>query len=198
MGDKAAVGNYAQEVQPVLQKIIDEYEVHISTYYAYPSEKMSMIWMREIWEKVMEAQEKECILTEDIRRLHPKTLKGYCQNPIILNVLHETWFKDHNADGAVYYAEYFTPLSHECLALIFMALSFAIEEWSTGSHKPAPFTEKAAQPRYNSHVRDLMVWGSLNFIITEKMHIKLADHSAGVDDDEQAAPQLVGDVLERA
>ncbi|KAF9012053.1 hypothetical protein BDQ17DRAFT_1420447 [Cyathus striatus] len=68
-----------------------------------------------------------------------------------------------------------------------------------GSHKQVPFTEKAAETRYKAHLLDLVAWSGLNKVITKKIWQRLCDRAlAGIDDNKEVAPQLVGDLLESA
>ncbi|KAF8993059.1 hypothetical protein BDQ17DRAFT_1431996 [Cyathus striatus] len=253
-GQKPAISDYIQDAQPVLQMVVDEYKVCICTVEAFPSEKASLGWMRDIWTQAMDSQGEDWVLTEHIRHLirsrgshirghviktvrpliqphygfsgvantmaaiknqrlldhllansafhyqNPQLLKGYCQNLILANILSSTWFMNQNANGIVF-NNYFNPIPNVCLALIFTALSFGIEEWLTGSHKQASFTEKVAEAKYNAHLKDVEAWSSINPVVTEKIHKQMCDcarHSTGINADEQAAPQLVGDLLESA
>ncbi|KAF8990929.1 hypothetical protein BDQ17DRAFT_1547031 [Cyathus striatus] len=253
-GNKPAVSDYSLDAQPIIQMVINEYEVRISTVNAFPNEKKSLEWMRSIWADVMESQDENWVLTEHLRRLirsrgsrmrgqaiknarqvvqshysfstigngaaiaknrrlcemllmksafhykNPSEHKGYGQNTIISNILHETWYRQGNADGVVF-DRYFNPLPLECLALIFTALSFSIEEWSTGSRKQASFTETVAEAKYRAHLNDLELWNGLNPDVTIKIRKKLCQRArryAGVIDDDPVAPQLVGDLIESA
>ncbi|KAF8979660.1 hypothetical protein BDQ17DRAFT_1338141 [Cyathus striatus] len=106
---------------------------------------------------------------------NPKALKGFCQNAIISNILSSMWFTNCNADGIVY-NNYFSPIPIVCLSLIFIVLSFGIEEWSMGSHKQVPFMEKAAEAHYKAHLLGLVAWNSLNKVVTEKICQRLCDY----------------------
>ncbi|KAF9013427.1 hypothetical protein BDQ17DRAFT_1321270 [Cyathus striatus] len=118
---------------------------------------------------------------------HPKKYKGYCQHTIVLNVLHETWYSNRNADG-ITYDGYFNPLPLPCLALIFTAVHLT-------------FSEKVVEMKYCAHLKDLETWSDLNPLITKKICKKFSEsahQSTGVTNEALEEPQLIGDLLDQA
>ncbi|KAF8998092.1 hypothetical protein BDQ17DRAFT_1328958 [Cyathus striatus] len=234
-GGKPAIGDYSEDAQLLIQRVINEYEVRICTVAAFPSEKTSIGWMHMVWTQIClhgshihsqvittvhlliqshygftstgntssvskNRQLSEMLLMKSaFHYKKPDKHKGFCQNGIILTVIHTVWFNGHNVDGNVF-PVYYDPIPLECLALILTALSFGLEEWSTGTRKQASFMEKVVETKYDTHLEDLRSWSNLDTIITKNMHKKLYEHAhAGMADDQQAnAPQLTGDLLESA
>ncbi|KAF8987415.1 hypothetical protein BDQ17DRAFT_1335078 [Cyathus striatus] len=210
-GNKPAVSDYALDAQPVMQMVIDEYEVrsHGSRIHGQVIKNaravvQSHYMFSTVGNGAAIAKNRrlcEMLVTKSaFHYKNPSEHKGYCQNPIVSNILHETWHHQGNADGVIF-DQYFNPLPLECLALIFTALSFSIEEWSTGSRKQASFTETIAEAKYRAHLNDLELWNGLNPAVTEKICKKLcqrAQRYAGVINDDPVAPQLVGDLIDSA
>ncbi|KAJ6545614.1 hypothetical protein B0H19DRAFT_1238375 [Mycena capillaripes] len=102
-----------------------------------------------------------------------KERKGYAKNPIIINAIRTNWFKNKSGRG-VLYVDYFSPISLVTLALIFTAIEFCIEEYSTGRHQQGIFDEAHNKDRYDVHFQDLTDWAALKPSVTnavlQQMH----------------------------
>ncbi|KAJ6618488.1 hypothetical protein B0H10DRAFT_2217620 [Mycena sp. CBHHK59/15] len=105
-----------------------------------------------------------------------KARTGYAKYDIIIDAMKNNWFKSKTSRGVIY-AAFFSPISLVTLVLIFTAIEFCIEEWSTGRHRQAIFDEANNKARYNVHVQDLKDWADLKPSVTsallQQMHDKL-------------------------
>ncbi|KAJ7809507.1 hypothetical protein B0H13DRAFT_1927896 [Mycena leptocephala] len=70
------------------------------------------------------------------------------------------WFKT-KVGRSVMFPEYFSPIALITLALIFTAIEFCIEEYSTGRFKQGIFDELLDKDRYETHLKDLTDWAAL-------------------------------------
>ncbi|KAJ7804095.1 hypothetical protein B0H13DRAFT_560087 [Mycena leptocephala] len=89
-----------------------------------------------------------------------KERTGYAKNPIIMEAIRCIWFKTKAGRG-VMFPEYFSPITLVTLALIFTAIEFCIEEYSTGRFKQGIFDELLNKDRYETHLKDLTDWAAL-------------------------------------
>ncbi|KAF8991343.1 hypothetical protein BDQ17DRAFT_1332928 [Cyathus striatus] len=197
-GQKPAISDYSQDAQPATQMVIDEYEVWICTIDVFPSEKASLGWMHNIWAQAMESQGENWVLMECIRHLirsHGSHICGHLiKNVHLLIQLYYRFSGIANTSATI-------KNQGLCERLLLNSafhyqnpqlLKGYCQNAIIGFHKQAPFTIKVAETKYNAHLKDLETWCRLNLVVTEK----ICNCSAGVDVDEQAAPQLVGDFLE--
>ncbi|KAJ7904067.1 hypothetical protein B0H13DRAFT_1881913 [Mycena leptocephala] len=92
----------------------------------------------------------------------PNTKKrtGYAKNPIIMEAIRCIWFKT-KVGRSVMLPEYFSPITLITLALIFTAIEFCIEEYSTGRFKQGIIDELLDKDRYETHLKDLTDWAAL-------------------------------------
>ncbi|GLB39212.1 hypothetical protein LshimejAT787_0603740 [Lyophyllum shimeji] len=130
----------------------------------------------------------------------PKAKAGYCENPIIGNILAALWFKDTNSPGIIF-QHHFNPISINTLALIFTLINFCIKEWDTGKFKKAVFSEKLERDTYRAICIDLDDWQNLSLPVTTNRRKKLfnrAMKNAGVVEEAPVQPELVGEDKERA
>ncbi|KAJ7168728.1 hypothetical protein C8R46DRAFT_1268186 [Mycena filopes] len=101
---------------------------------------------------------------------------GYAKNPIILESIRVTWFKNKSGHG-VLFVESFSPITLVTLAIIFTAIEFCIEEYSTGRFQQAMFDEAQNKDRFDVHLKDLTDWAALKPSVTDvvrqRMHDKL-------------------------
>ncbi|KAJ7169341.1 hypothetical protein C8R43DRAFT_945280 [Mycena crocata] len=71
----------------------------------------------------------------------------------------------------------FSPISLVTLALIFTAIEFCIDEYSTGRFQQGVFDEVVNTSRYEVHLKDLTEWAALKPSVTDtirqRMHDKL-------------------------
>ncbi|KAJ7113328.1 hypothetical protein C8R43DRAFT_1138623 [Mycena crocata] len=103
-------------------------------------------------------------------------LTGYAGNPIIMESMRVIWFKTKGSRGIVY-GKSFSPISLVTLALIFTAIEFCIDEYSTGRFQQGVFDEVVNTSRYEVHLKDLTEWAALKPSVTDtirqRMHDKL-------------------------
>ncbi|KAJ7128028.1 hypothetical protein C8R44DRAFT_873795 [Mycena epipterygia] len=104
----------------------------------------------------------------------PKTLTGFAGNPIIIDSMRGIWFKTKAGRGVVYVG-YFSPISIVTLALIFTAIEFCIEEYSTGRFQQGMFDEVFNKARYDIHFNDLSDWASLLPAKTDELRQQMHD-----------------------
>ncbi|KAJ7676753.1 hypothetical protein DFH06DRAFT_613416 [Mycena polygramma] len=69
---------------------------------------------------------------------NPKERTGYAKNTLIIECVRRIWFQTRSSRG-VRFAEYFNPISLVTLALIFTAIEFCIQEYSTGRFQQGVF-----------------------------------------------------------
>ncbi|KAJ7216107.1 hypothetical protein B0H12DRAFT_1241919 [Mycena haematopus] len=101
-----------------------------------------------------------------------ETRKGYGENAIIPAARTQILFKDKNSLAAIF-PSYFNPIPAPYLALEFSVLQFLTQEWSTGTHVPATFTEKDMAASYNTHLSDINEkWIKCNPVVTENLRRK--------------------------
>ncbi|KAF8157856.1 hypothetical protein B0H34DRAFT_432557 [Crassisporium funariophilum] len=130
----------------------------------------------------------------------PKAQTGYCENPVISNILAATWFKDLTSAGIIF-KKYFDPISIDTLALVLTLINHCLKEWKTGKRVRTAFSEKDKRDTYIAIRVDLDDWQNLNMAVTTNRRKKLfkrACTSAGVVDVEAVQPQLVREAKERA
>ena len=118
----------------------------------------------------------------------PFTLTGYAQHKIISEILHLCWFDDTNSQGIIF-SRFYNPISLNILALIFAMVSLNIvycvyvihiyfqidhclNEWSTGKHVRADFSEKLSAESYHAYVADLKTWNDLNKPVVDNIRKK--------------------------
>ncbi|KAJ7023002.1 hypothetical protein C8F04DRAFT_1306567 [Mycena alexandri] len=98
------------------------------------------------------------------------------KNDIVMESMRVTWFKNKSARG-VHCMQAFSPITLVTLALIFTAIEFCIEEYSTGRFQPGTFDEVENKERYMVHLQDLTEWAALKpsvtDVIRQQMHDKL-------------------------
>ncbi|KAJ7181204.1 hypothetical protein C8R46DRAFT_1028529 [Mycena filopes] len=101
---------------------------------------------------------------------------GYAKNPIIMEGIRVTWFKNKSGRG-VLFVDSFSPISLVTLAIIFTAIEFCIDEYSTGRYQQAVFDEAQNKDRFDVHLKDLTDWAALKPSVTDvvrqRMHNKL-------------------------
>ncbi|KAF7335015.1 hypothetical protein MVEN_02251700 [Mycena venus] len=105
-----------------------------------------------------------------------KARTGYAKNGIVIEAMKNNWFKSKTSRGVIYVV-FFSPISLVTLALIFTAIEFCIEEWSTGRHHQTIFDEANNKARYDVHLQDLKDWAglkpSVTSVLLQQMHDKL-------------------------
>ncbi|KAG6825228.1 hypothetical protein H0H92_004346 [Tricholoma furcatifolium] len=129
----------------------------------------------------------------------PKTQTGYCDHPIIVDILSEVCFADKTSFG-VLYRTLFKPISLPTLAFIFVLIFHAIKEWETGVRTKAAFTESTVKKHYDVYLADLRKWASINTTVTTKKREKMfqrAWNKGGIEEDIEPQPQLIGEAEER-
>ncbi|KAF7333806.1 hypothetical protein MVEN_02337500 [Mycena venus] len=103
----------------------------------------------------------------------PKERTGYAKNKIIIESIRTLWFKNKSSRGVLNF-ESFSPISLVTLALIFTAIEFCIEEYSTGRFQQGIFDELLSKDRYETHLKDLTEWAALKPTVTtaflQRMH----------------------------
>ncbi|KAJ7456404.1 hypothetical protein B0H11DRAFT_2244091 [Mycena galericulata] len=95
-------------------------------------------------------------------------------NAIIMDSIRTIFFKTKAGRGIVY-AKYFNPIRLVTLALIFTAIEFCIEEYSTGRFQQGFFDEVANKERYDVHLQDLTEWAALKPSVTNAIFQKMHD-----------------------
>ncbi|KAJ7757338.1 hypothetical protein DFH07DRAFT_772820 [Mycena maculata] len=94
------------------------------------------------------------------------------ENAIIPAARHQMMFKDKKSLAATF-PSYFNPISAAYLALDFSILQSLTQEWSTGTHVPAAFTEKEMSQAYRTHLADINdKWIKANPTVTENLRRK--------------------------
>ncbi|KAJ7131568.1 hypothetical protein C8R43DRAFT_1110749 [Mycena crocata] len=101
-------------------------------------------------------------------------LTGYAGNAIIIESMRVNFFKNKRGRG-ILYGTYFSPISLVTLALIFTAIEFCIEEYSTGRFQQGVFDETANVSRYEVHLRDLTEWAALKPSVTDVIRQRMHD-----------------------
>ncbi|KAJ7775922.1 hypothetical protein DFH07DRAFT_1056698 [Mycena maculata] len=132
----------------------------------------------------------------------PATRSGYAENSIIIDARHSYIFKNKKSLG-VTFESYFNPIPAAYLALDFTVLQSLAQEWSTGVHVPASFTEKDMLKAYQTHLTDINEkWIDLNPEVTEKLRRKWykratqglvpaePEQSTNIDEEDQNALRL--------
>ncbi|KAG6818317.1 hypothetical protein H0H93_006021 [Arthromyces matolae] len=145
----------------------------------------------------------ESLVTHDYFFFHykdPKTQTGYCDNPIIVNILAQVCFEDQTSFGVLYPKE-FNPIPIETLAFILMVVHHCIKEWTLGKRNRVDFTTSDNTKHYKVFYADLLAWQKLNKTATTLKRAKmyrraLAKGGAAVLD--APKPQLKGEAEERA
>ncbi|KAJ7462525.1 hypothetical protein FB451DRAFT_1180816 [Mycena latifolia] len=82
------------------------------------------------------------------------TRTGYAANTIIIDGMCNIWFKTRAGRGILFF-EYFSPISVVTLALVFTAIEFCIEEYSTGRFQQGISDEVLNRSRYDTHLKYL-------------------------------------------
>ncbi|KAF7328217.1 hypothetical protein MVEN_02561500 [Mycena venus] len=101
----------------------------------------------------------------------PVTRTGYGENKIIADARPHYLFKNKKSLAAIF-PSHFNPISPAHLALDFTILQSLTQEYSTGVHIPAEFTEKDMLKSYHTHLADIEKWIALNPAVTEKLRRK--------------------------
>ncbi|KAJ7052174.1 hypothetical protein C8F01DRAFT_1171191 [Mycena amicta] len=117
------------------------------------------------------------VLTKDdtFHYRNPETLEGFAQNDIIKMALQNIWFPSKRARGVVH-SSHFSPISIPTLALIFAAIEFSIQRYSTGElDSAASFDETHNKPRYEAHLKNLKEWDELLPAVTAQFRQRLYD-----------------------
>ncbi|KAJ7264687.1 hypothetical protein C8J57DRAFT_1331680 [Mycena rebaudengoi] len=104
----------------------------------------------------------------------PKTETGYMGSPIIIDGIRTIWFKTKAGRG-ILYSRYFSPITLVTLALLFAAIEFTIEEYSTGRFKQGIFDELLNKDRYETHLKDLTDWAALKPPVTTAIRQRMHD-----------------------
>ncbi|KAJ7763972.1 hypothetical protein DFH07DRAFT_956247 [Mycena maculata] len=104
----------------------------------------------------------------------PAELTGYAGNSIIVESMRAIWLKGKGSCG-ILYEKYFSPISLVTLALIFTAVEFCIEEYSTGRFQQGTFDEVLNKERYEVHLEDLTEWASLKPSVTGAIRQRMHD-----------------------
>ncbi|KAJ7433113.1 hypothetical protein FB451DRAFT_1572730 [Mycena latifolia] len=104
----------------------------------------------------------------------PATRTGYAANTIIIDGMRNIWFKTRAGRGILFF-EYFSPISVVTLALVFTAIEFCIEEYSTGRFQQGIFDEVLNRSRYDTHLKDLTEWAALMPSVTTALRQQMHD-----------------------
>ncbi|KAJ7587549.1 hypothetical protein C8J56DRAFT_890466 [Mycena floridula] len=111
---------------------------------------------------------------------------GYTENKIVNVIIRRAWFKDGPSSIAVIFKRFFDPVSLNTLALIFTAVRFCLEEWSTGQWIKGPKFSQGTEynSRFKPLLEDLIRWDavvpSVTLKIRERMYKKCRD-TLGID-----------------
>ncbi|KAJ7087970.1 hypothetical protein B0H15DRAFT_801037 [Mycena belliarum] len=104
----------------------------------------------------------------------PLTRSGFAGNTIIIGGLRGIWFRTKAGRG-VTYSEYFSPITLVTLALLFTAIEFCIDEYSSGRFQQANFDEIVNKDRYDVHLNDLTDWAGLMPPVTTSIRQQMHD-----------------------
>ncbi|KAJ7097060.1 hypothetical protein B0H15DRAFT_797793 [Mycena belliarum] len=104
----------------------------------------------------------------------PLSRTGFAGNTIIMGGLRGIWFRTKAGRGVIY-SEYFSPITLVTLALLFTAIEFCIDEYSSGRFQQANFDEIVNKDRYDVHLRDLTDWAGLMPPVTTSIRQQMHD-----------------------
>ncbi|KAJ7574918.1 hypothetical protein C8J56DRAFT_463443 [Mycena floridula] len=127
---------------------------------------------------------------------------GYAENKIVNVIIRRAWFKDGPSSIAVIFKRFFDPVSLNTLALIFTAVRFCLEEWSTGQWIKGPKFSQGTEynSRFKPLLEDLIRWDavvpSVTLKIRERMYKKCRD-TLGIDGPSGGVSHVTDEVEDR-
>ncbi|KAJ6610254.1 hypothetical protein B0H10DRAFT_2225146 [Mycena sp. CBHHK59/15] len=169
------IKDYAEPAAKLLKATMHQYEVRIWMIDPFPKSELQTQWVKEIWEDALKANQKlwKALLADSSFHYEDTAeLMGYAGNPIIIESIRVLWFKTKAGRGIIY-LQFFSPIALVTLALIFTAIEFCIEEYSTGRFQQGTFDEAFNKDRYETHLKDLTDWAALMPAITDKIRQKM-------------------------
>ncbi|KAJ7060889.1 hypothetical protein C8F01DRAFT_1290922 [Mycena amicta] len=105
----------------------------------------------------------------------PATLEGFAQHPIVKLAIQKAWFPNKRG-RAIKHSSSFSPISIPSLALIFTAIEYCIDRYSTGEYDTdAVFDEAHNKLRYVSHLKSIADWAGLLPPVTTAFRQRLHD-----------------------
>ncbi|KAJ7592140.1 hypothetical protein C8J56DRAFT_886857 [Mycena floridula] len=119
------------------------------------------------------------------------TRTGYAEHTVILTAIRGAWISAGSKSIEIVFAKEFDPIS----------VSYAIEEWCTGSFKKGPdFTEAAYLEPYKKILKDVEDWAALAEDVTLKICQRMAKKaraSAGIDGCTETKSHIRGTVQDK-
>ncbi|KAJ7853961.1 hypothetical protein B0H14DRAFT_3449923 [Mycena olivaceomarginata] len=146
-------------------KVLDGYRPIFRTHYGFQRGNSKAVIQANM------AKAKALLHKSSFHYKDPVTRTGYGENKIFADARPHYLFKNKNSLAAIF-PSHFNPISSAHLALDFTILQSLTQEYSTGVHIPAEFTEKDMLKSYHTHLADIEKWIALNPAVTEKLRCK--------------------------